>query len=82
MSSIWKTGKPGELVSELRTSGVAYAESGRLPRILLPLLKTILIDSLRKLPPDHDCIWRIGGDPATTERYAANRRHIVIWLGK
>lgn len=78
--SEWQTTAPRALIAALRPGGPVYAHSGKLPSYL-PLLKNDLVTALRKLPDDHQCTWKVRGDPAETGRYARNRRHVVIWLG-
>ncbi len=76
----WIKGHPRELVAALRVPGEVYGQTGRLPK-LLHLSKTDLIADIRKLPVYYDLTWKVGGDPTVTDRYARNRRHIIIYLG-
>lgn len=77
----WRTSSPKILLAELRPGGWLLGRSGLYPAYLR-LHKTDVSADLRKLPPDHECVWQITGDPEQTGHYAKDRRTVIIWLGK
>jgi hypothetical protein len=75
----WQKTGPRELLAALRPGGAVYGQSHQWPAYL-DLSKTDLLRDLRSMSRDRPCVWRVIGNPEESERYAKDRRAVVIQL--